>query len=187
MLTYMPDAYPAVGNIMEVDMKKLLALMLCASLTFGGAVTVFAEETGEAASEVPDPAYAFTGVFDGNGFTVSNFTVNQPEDYALGLFGCTDQAVIADLRVSNAAVDGSMMSGAVVGYSHASLFRRGSADNVTVTGHAGGISNEGMFGGLIGASMESLLEDCSAEADIVIPDETGNAGVIGGGFELTSL
>ena len=56
MLTYMPEAYPAVGDIMEVDMKKLLALMLCASLTFGGAVTVFAEETGEAAEAEAETA-----------------------------------------------------------------------------------------------------------------------------------
>lgn len=144
-------------------------------------------EEAEEPTEVPDPAYAFTGVFNGNGYTISNFTVSQPEGYALGLFGCTDDAVILDLNVSDASVDGSMMSGAVIGYSHSSYLSNVNAADVTVTGHAGGFSNEGMFGGIVGASMESLLEDCSAAADVVIPDETGNAGILGGGFELTSL
>ena len=34
-------------------------------------------EDGEEA-ETPDPEYAFTGTFDGQGYTISNFTINQP-------------------------------------------------------------------------------------------------------------
>ena len=35
--------------------------------------------------------------------------------------------------------------------------------------------------------MNSVITDCSASADIVIPDGTANAGIVGGGLELTSV
>lgn len=38
--------------------------------------------------ETPDLNYAFIGTFNGNGYIVSNLTVNQPEGVAVGLFGC---------------------------------------------------------------------------------------------------
>ena len=35
--------------------------------------------------------------------------------------------------------------------------------------------------------MMSRIENCTAAADIVMPDKTANAGIIGGGLELTSV
>ena len=53
-------------------------------------------EEGEEA-ETPDPDYAFTGTFDGQGYTISNFTINQPENWAIGLFGCIANTEIGNL------------------------------------------------------------------------------------------
>ena len=43
------------------------------------------------------------------------------------------------------------------------------------------------IGGIVGAGMASLITDCEAQADITLPDNTANAGIIGGGLELTSV
>ena len=59
--------------------------------------------------------------------------------------------------------------------------------NGKVTAYAGEMSAEGMYGGIVGAGMASRIVDCSADAEITIPDGTANAGIVGGGLELTSL
>ena len=46
--------------------------------------------SGESAEEqeIPNAQTAFTGTFDGQGHTISNLVINQPEAWAQGLFGC---------------------------------------------------------------------------------------------------
>ena len=143
-------------------------------------------EEGEEA-ETPDPAFAFTGTFDGQGYTISNFTINQPENWALGLFGCIANTEIGNFNVDNVQVDGTTMASSVVGYSFCSTVSDVKLSNAVITAHASDMSAEGMYGGIVGAGMMSRIENCTAEADIVIPDNTANAGLIGGGLELTSV
>ena len=143
---------------------------------------------GEAA-EMPDPAYAFTGTFDGDGHSISNLVIDQPEGYAIGLFGCIAGAKVENLTVANAAVDGSLMCGAVVGYSFDSFVSKVNlAGENTITGHDSetfGVSN--MVGGVVGAGMDSVIADCTATADIVLGDGAHDAGIVGGGLEVTSV
>ena len=143
-------------------------------------------EEGEEA-ETPDPDHAFTGTFDGQGHTISNFTINQPENWALGLFGCIANTEIGDFSVDNVQVDGTTMASCVAGYSFCSTVSGVNLSNAVITAHASEISEEGMYGGIVGAGMMSRIENCSAEADIVIPDNTANAGLVGGGLEMTSV
>ena len=145
-------------------------------------------EEGEEA-ETPDPAHAFTGTFDGSGHAVRNLVIDRPEGYALGLFGCIAGAKIENLTVENAAVDGGLMVGAVVGYSYDSFVSRVtlSGENI-LTGHDTefyGPAN--MIGGIVGAGMDSVIADCEATADIVLGDGAHDAGLIGGGLEVTSV
>ena len=35
--------------------------------------------------------------------------------------------------------------------------------------------------------MDSILDSCSAEANIILPDNASNAGILGGGLEVTSV
>ena len=141
----------------------------------------------EEEQEIPSPEFAFTGTFDGNGHTISNLKIDQPEGLALGLFGCISGAEVRNFTVENASVDGSMMSADVVGYAFMSTVDNVMLKNGKVTAHMGELSAEGMFGGIVGAGMGSLISNCSAEADIVIPDGMANAGIIGGGLEMTNV
>ena len=86
-------------------------------------------------------------------------------------------------------VDGGLMVGAVVGYSYDSFVSRVtlSGENI-LTGHDTefyGPAN--MIGGIVGAGMDSVIADCEATADIVLGDGAHDAGLIGGGLEVTSV
>jgi len=141
----------------------------------------------EEEQEIPATETAFTGTFDGQGHTIRNLTINQPEGWAMGLFGCANNAQIANFTLENASVDASLMSADVLGYAYCSTVSGVTLINGKVTAHAGEMSEEGMYGGIVGAGMGSMIENCSAQAEIILPDGTANAGIVGGGLEMTSV
>ena len=143
-------------------------------------------ESGEE-QEVPDPESAFTGTFNGNGHTISNLEILGEDGMAVGLFGCAANATIMNLCVEKAKTEGTMMVADVVGYAYCSTINDVTLTDSTVTAYASDMSAEGMYGGVVGAGMGSMIINCSAKADITIPDNTANAGIVGGGLELTSL
>ena len=145
--------------------------------------------SGESAEEQEIPAVetAFTGTFDGQGHTISNLVINQPEAWAQGLFGCIANTKIGNFTLENATVDAQLMGSDVVGYAYMSTVSGVNLVNGKVTAHAGEMSAEGMYGGIVGAGMGSMVENCTAQADVVIPDGTANAGIVGGGLEMTSV
>ena len=57
----------------------------------------------------------FEGTFDGNGHTVSNFTINKPDESYLGLFG-KNKGTIMNLGVEKAEINGYEFVGGVCGY-----------------------------------------------------------------------
>ena len=141
----------------------------------------------EEEQEIPAVETAFTGTFDGQGYTIRNLTINQPEGWAMGLFGCANNAQIGNFTLENASVDAALMSADVVGYAYCSTVSGVTLVNGKVTAHAGEMSAEGMYGGIVGAGMGSMIENCSAQAEIILPDGTANAGIVGGGLEMTSV
>ena len=146
-----------------------------------------AGESGEEA-ELPDAEYAFTGTFDGNGHTISNLVIAQPEGYALGLFGCIADAKVGNFTIENATVDGAMMIAAGVGYSYSSEVYEITLRSADITAYETELSSEGMIAGVVGAGMSSTVTDCVAEdVNVTIPDNTANAGLVGGGLELCDV
>jgi len=144
---------------------------------------------GESAEEqeIPNAELAFTGTFDGQGHTISNLVINQPEAWAMGLFGCVANTQVGNFTLENATVDAQLMGADVVGYAFNSTVSNVTLKNGKVTAHAGEMSGEGMYGGIVGAGMDSMIENCAAQAEIVLPDGTANAGIVGGGLEMTSV
>lgn len=142
---------------------------------------------GEEEQEIPDADLAFTGTFDGQGHTISNLTINQPAGMAVGLFGCIANAEVGNFTLENATVDASMMAACAVGYAYCSTVYDVELKDGRVTAHATELSAEGMYGGIVGAGMSSLISGCQAQAQISIPDGTANAGIVGGGLEMTSV
>ncbi|MDO4866662.1 MAG: hypothetical protein Q4C10_08885 [Clostridia bacterium] len=141
----------------------------------------------EEEQEIPAAETAFTGTFDGQGHTISNLVINQPEAWAQGLFGCVANTRVGNFTLENATVDAQLMGADVVGYAYCSEIHDVWLWGGKVTAHAGEMSGEGMYGGIVGAGMGSTVRDCSAEAEIVLPDNTANGGIVGGGLEMTSV
>ena len=140
-------------------------------------------------TELPDPQYAFTGTFDGNGHTISNFTVHQAEgSYTAGLFGCLANASVSNLTVKDAAAEGFLMVSDVAGYAYMSSVSDVKLENGVIHVIPNELSEEGMFGGIVGASMGSVITNCEAWTDIVIEEgKTANIGIVGGGWQNTSV
>ena len=141
----------------------------------------------EEEQELPDEEKAFTGIFNGNGHTISGLEILGEDGMAVGLFGCAANATIMNLCVDNAKTEGTVMVSDVVGYAYCTTVNDVTLTNSTVTAYASDLSAEGMYGGIVGAGMGSMLINCSAQADITIPDNSANAGIVGGGLESTSL
>ena len=164
--------------------------MLTADIDLAGVewtpIGAFAMGGGEE-GEVSDMTVAFTGTFDGRGHTIRNLAISQPEGWALGLFGCIANAEIGNFTLENATVDGSVMTADVVGYAYCSSISDVKLVNGKVNAHWTEMSEEGMYGGIAGAGLGSLITGCEAQADISIPDNTANSGLVGGGLQMTSV
>ena len=187
------------AEVIAIDSAEALAainenlsghFVLTADIDLAGAewtpIGAFVPGGGEE-GEVPDMTAAFTGTFDGQGHTIRNLKIDQPESWAVGLFGCIAEAGIGGFTLENASVDGMMMAADVVGYTYCSTVSDVTLLNGTVTAHYAEMGAEGMYGGIAGAGMGSLITGCDAQAAVVIPDGTANAGIVGGGLEMTSV
>ena len=141
----------------------------------------------EEEQEIPSEEYAFTGTFDGQGHTISNLSINQPDGWALGLFGCIANTKVGNFTLENAQVEGTIMTSCVVGYGYCSEVSGVQLDGGKVDVNYTEASSEGMYGGIVGAGMGSLISDCEADAEVNLPDGVANAGLIGGGLEMTSV
>jgi len=112
----------------------------------------------------------FTGVFDGRGRTIVNFTWSSPGRYCLGLFGCLGKdGCIKNLRLANVDVNavGSECVGALVGKNEGSITDCNSI----------GIVRGGEFiGGLVGRN-HGVITACRTGVDTVAVAYTG--GLVG--------
>ncbi|MDR2633276.1 MAG: hypothetical protein LBC51_06590 [Treponema sp.] len=147
------------------------------------------EALSEAESETPNPAKVFSGTFDGNGHTISNITINQPQLYVgVGLFG-VNFGSIRNLTVKNVDVTGYYLAGGVVG------MQGGTLENITLNGTNTIRGSQGI-GGIVGVNF-GAISNCAARANIVVSNDpayplqspyNGNSGgILLGGMEGGSI
>ena len=120
------------GNIIRIetadDLKKMIEAVNSGDKNAVGASYILARDInmkGARLEPIGDESYPFCGSFDGNGKTVSNFTIDCRGGEYGGFFGCTKNA-----RVANLALD---------------YILRGK----------GGVTVGGMAGSIIGGSFEN--------------------------------
>lgn len=107
---------------------------------------------------------AFTGSFDGNGHTISNFTYNSNSgNDTVGLFGYVNAsgARIKNLTLCSVDVNATtwLGTGALVG----EIFY-GNVESCSVQG--GNVSAEDSVGGLVGFSWYGVLSNCGSEVSV---------------------
>lgn len=114
----------------------------------------------------------FTGIFNGNGYSIDNLTINVTDDDAqnVGFFGVTENATIENVSFTNANVTtptdfigGSSAVGIVVGTARGTHF-----DNIDISGKVSGYESVGPLAGVINDN--SYLKD-----DKII--EVGNSSI----------
>ena len=99
-------------------------------------------EYGAAWIPIGTAASPFCGTFDGNGYVISNFTLETPDKDDVGFFGVIENSAIYDLNFENATVVGNNSVGILAGHinethvSEIGIYK----SNVTAFGdNAGGI------------------------------------------------
>jgi hypothetical protein len=147
-----PNDLNDIGNHVE-DFNKCFILVNDINL---------ADYTSTQFNIIGDSSNPFTGVFDGNGHTISHFTYEPDRITSIGLFRCLDDpnAEIKNLTLSEPNVDAGI--GRDVGSLVCSL-RNGMIQNCSVQG--GSVSGNwsvGSVGGLVGSNRGTITNCYSA-------------------------
>lgn len=102
-----------------------------------------------------DGATSYKGTFDGNGYIISNLTVNTNEKIETGLFGRASKATIRNVGIKNANISNSagVRSGILAGE-----LLWSNVSNIMTTGTVS-TTNE-QKGGISGEAYESTLSNC---------------------------
>ena len=115
----------------------------------------------------------FGGVYNGNGFTITNLTINRPGNSNIGLFGyCSGEVLnLKNITITNANVNGSSYTGILAGYIHASNQEAITRCNVdgTVT------SSMNQVGGIVGYFRDGSISKSSAQVTVNGNDYLGGA------------
>jgi mucin-19 len=143
-----------------------------------------AEYTGTQFNIIGNGTQSFTGYFDGNNRTVSNFSYNETGTNYIGLFGRTgnvpaDVGQIRNLTLDIVDVNGGSgrFVGAMVGHA------RGSVINCRVNG--GVVQGQEDVGGLIGSFAYCVVANCSAGCDVEGGEDVG--GLTGNGGDQSAM
>ena len=134
----------------------------------------------------------FTGMFDGQGHTISHVTVNAPEGENVGFFNVIKGATIRDLKLVDVEITGKTNVGGLVGSARVQLDSSDLSKNVanliggcsvsgTVTGtkNVGGLAglNEGKTDPQTLFSIASAVDKCAASVTVNGKEMTG--GLVG--------
>ena len=135
-------------------------------------------------------AHPFTGLFDGQGHTVTGVTVSGTEN--VGFFGVIKGATIKNLHLTDVTVTGEKRTGGLVGYAQAELDREnlanGKANLIGSCTISGTVSGKEQTGGLVGCnegktdkdtllSIASAIDKCTADVTVTGANATG--GLVG--------
>ena len=190
------DGYFLVRNAYELqnmqnnpDEQYLLGRDIDLSVTEGwNGGTGFAPILGNDASN-----YAFTGVFDGNGFKIKNIHIDLPDGEGVGLFGFAQNATLKNVVLEGGSVAGYSNVGALVGSAAVGTIVEGTVTGVSVTG-----SGSENIGGLVGSAEASKVvgsihnasvkgEDNVYDIGGLVGTATGNSVIIGFTGEGTAI
>ena len=110
----------------------------------------------------------FNGNFDGQGFTISNLTINRSGTYQAAIFSSAGSASeFKNINFANVSITGDNRTATLVGT------MAGTIDNVTVTGTINGANK---VGGLVG-QLDSDGSITNSELDVAV---TGSGDFVGG-------
>ena len=130
-------------------------------------------------------ANRFTGVFNGNGKTISGLTINDTSLEGAGLFGYVRNATLEDFNVEGANITAKKKSGIVCGFAdETSALKNINVDSTSSITANSNVS--GLVGYLTSATASILnghllVKDCTVSATVIGKDASGTraAGFVG--------
>lgn len=125
---------------------------------------------------IGDRTNAFLGELNGNGFSVSNFRINEPLLNDIGLFGCVGKSLIQNLTMNNVDVIGNQNVGGLIGYSGVGG-NGATVKNCSISGTVNGDSSVGLIMGT--GEHHSMIEKCQSSGSVSGSDNVG--GLVGVG------
>jgi hypothetical protein len=127
---------------------------------------------GESFEIIGRYSWPFTGVFDGSGHTISNFTYTSTSRTYIGFFGCVKEGTIKNLGLIYPNIGDGMMYeiGSLVGYLQMGIIKNCYTQGGSVAGleHAGG---------LVGANSSGIITSSYATSSVTGTAEIG--GLVG--------
>lgn len=103
----------------------------------------------------------FGGIYDGQGFTISNIYINRPTESSIGLFGSVTNGVVKNLGATNLSIQSNSNTGGLVGY----LYGTNTIENCYTTGTI--TSTGSIVAGLIGTNDGSnTINQCYSECNV---------------------
>lgn len=130
-----------------------------------------------------DVNYDFSGKFDGNNHTVSDFEITEESNYN-GFFGAVLSGEISNLNIKNATIDliyeddTYSWTGILAGWNYSGNIENCSASGTINVSHNG--KNECNVGGLVGRLSAGKINNCTAESKIKLDHIGGTEDDIGG-------
>ena len=109
----------------------------------------------------PQANYPFSGVFDGQGYSITGLKMSGNED-SKGLFGYAYCEAIRNVVIRNPEIEGKDQVGALVGYQ---AYSNQGIKNCAVIG--GKIQGRNHVGGLVGYMEESPIQNCYSTCEVV--------------------
>ena len=109
----------------------------------------------------PQANCPFSGVFDGQGYSITGLKISGNED-SKGLFGYAYSGAIRNVVIRNPEIEGKDQVGALVGYQ---AYSNQGIKNCAVIG--GKIQGRSHVGGLVGYMEESPIQNCYSTCEVV--------------------
>jgi hypothetical protein len=129
---------------------------------------------GKGFQPIGDEAIPFTGSLDGNGYQISQLTIDRGGQVDVGLFGYLgESSVVENVSFLSSQVKGESSVGILAGVNEGEIINLSVSGSVRSTG--GGSTSD--TGGMIGRNTGSISE-ASVNAEVV--GEDGRAGRVGG-------
>ena len=195
---FLPPAWDDLSgaDIQWVDIGSPEALLALANSSDAGTLsenyrlTADLDLTDVSFPGIGTAALPFTGVFDGQGHTISNAAISGTAN--TGFFGVIKGATIKNLTLEHATVTGTDKVGVLAGWAQTELDKDDMGDgkaNLIGNCHvSGAVAGTEAVGGLVGLnggesdpdtlfSISSAIDKCTADVDVTV---TGRGSKVGG-------
>lgn len=159
--------------------------VVCADID-ASATKDWTDEVGTGAGFVPigTPNAAFTGTFDGRGFTVASLHINRPAEDHVGLFGrLGNGAEISNVGLTKVDVVGGVRVGGLVGSASGTSEAQIEITNADTTGRVHGGHS---VGGLVGSS-QARVNVRGSHSEAKVSGGSAIAGLVGTMYSVSSI